>query len=70
MNFQTVVVALADCLYCDEFDIKGWHWMKKFPPKISCTLSVNEVVSTLIMRQFILIVITLKSVTFNSGSKD
>ena len=53
MNFQTVVVALADCLHWDEFDIKGWHWMKKFPRKISCTLPVNEVVSTLIMRQFI-----------------
>ena len=38
---------------------------EKFPEKL-----VNEVESTLILRQFISLVITLKSVTFNSGSKD
>ena len=32
-NFQTV--ALEACLYWDEFDIKGPHWMKKFPEKNS-----------------------------------
>ena len=66
MNFQTV--ALAACLYGDEFDIKGSHWMKTFRihEKFSYALPVNEVVSTLIMRQFISLVITLESVTFNS----
>ena len=53
MNFQTVVVALLACLYWDEFDIKGRHWMKKFPEKFSYALPVSEVVSTLIIRQFI-----------------
>ena len=32
VNFQTV--ALADCLYWDEFDIKGPHLMKKFLEKL------------------------------------
>ena len=31
----TIVVALAACLYWDEFDINGPHWMKKFPKKFS-----------------------------------
>ena len=68
MNFQTV--ALAACLYWDEFDIKGPHWMKKvrIPEKFSYALPVNEAESTLIMRQFISLVITLKSVT--SGYND
>ena len=35
-DFQTV--ALEACLYWDEFDIKGLHWMKKFPEKNSAML--------------------------------
>ena len=49
VNFQTVVVALAACLF-----ILGWvwhHWMKKFPEKLAmlCKYSDHETIILLVI---------------------
>ena len=52
----------------DEFDMNGVGW-KKILRKIQACFA-SEWANTLIIRDFILFVPTLKSVTFNSGSKN
>ena len=71
VNFQTVLVGLASLfisLYWDEFDIKGVGRSKKFFGEIQlCFASQWACKNTLIMRHFIELVLTLKSVAFNLG---